>query len=246
MSKTTAVKAMMVLDMRLLLLDRFLLGGAAYIIAIAVALRWLWPWLASELMTSMDFDISPYASLGFSFFILVNASVLTSMIGGFLLLDTREEATIKALLVTETPLSLRLSVLAGLIIVSGFVLTVFEAAVIGIGVPPWPAVIVAALLGAPSGMVMALMLATLASNKVEALAVMKITAFMGMVPIGAYFLPEPYQFICGIIPVYWACKIWWMAAAGQAGWIWMALPGTLVTTGWLVVFWRKFTTIAYR
>lgn len=79
---------------------------------------------------------------------------------------------------------------------------------------------------------MALTLATMASNKVEAFAIMKITAFAGFIPIAAFFLPEPHQYMAGIMPHYWGCKLWWSATQGSPSY-WVILPGILVSAAWI-------------
>lgn len=246
MSALKAARAILANDMTRLLRDRFLLGTAAYIMSCAVALRWLVPWLEGELMGGSGFDIGPYTPLGVSYFVLVNSSVLTGMIGGFLLLESREERAIKALLVTPTPLSLHLGTLAAVIITAGLILAAALAAAVGVGTPGWQPVMVSAALGAPTGVVIALILATVASNKVEAFAVMKMTSFLGLIPVGAFFLPEPFQYAAGLFPPYWACKIWWVAAEGGGTWLWMVAPGALVSAAWIALLLRRFITVAYR
>lgn len=246
MGMTRAAVAMVVHDGRRMLRDQFLLGASAYIVLCAVAMRWVVPWLQGQLLAEAAFDLSPYVALGVSYFVLVNASVLTGMVGGFLLLETREERTVKALLVTPTPLSLQLGVLGAAVVLGGFALAVGESWLVGVGIPPWDAMLTASALGAPAGVVIALLLATLASNKVEAFAVMKITSFLGLIPVGAYFLPEPLQFVGGVSPSFWACKVWWMAAAGEPGWGWMVLPGLAVSGAWVAVLLPRFRAAAFR
>ena len=240
-----SVPAVLRTDALRLFRDQFLVGASAYILGCAIVLRWLVPWLQAELIASNAFDIGPYIPLGVSYFVVVNASVLTGMIGGFLLLETREERTVKALLVTPTPLAVPLATLGSVILTVGAGVTVTLAALLGVGVPPWPAVVAAAGLGAPTGIMMALFLATAASNKVEAFAVMKITSFLGLIPIGAFFLPEPWQFAAGVVPIYWACKIWWAAAEGGT-WLWMLVPGLVVSAAWIAVLVPRFRAAAYR
>ncbi|MCB9745352.1 MAG: hypothetical protein H6740_22430 [Alphaproteobacteria bacterium] len=235
-----AVAAIVRNDLRRVLRDQFLLGMAVYILGMAVAMRWLLPWVQGELLAAQGFDLTPYYALGVSYFVLVNASVLTGLVAGFLLLETREERTIHALRVTPVPLSVHLGTLGGLVVLSGFVLTTALSLLIGLGVPAPGPMLLAAALTAPTGVTMALILATAASNKVEAFAVMKIVAVLGMLPLGGYFVPEPAQWLVGLAPPYWGCKLWWMAAAGEPGWGWLVIPGVLVSGAWVGVLLRRF------
>ena len=244
MTYSRAVPAILRNDARRLLRDRFLLGASAYIVGISIALRWLIPLAQAELLASTGFDIGPHVPMGVSYFIVVNASVLTGMVSGFLLLETREERAISALRVTQVPLWVHLATLGAVAMAAGTVLATLEALVVGVGTPPLGAVVAAAALGSPMGLVFALLLATVASNKVEAFAVMKITSILGLVPVGAYFLPEPWQLLGGVVPVFWGCKLWWVAAAGEGGWAWLLLPGLAVSALWIGVLLWRFQRVA--
>lgn len=238
------VRAIITNDARRLLRDQFLLGTSVYVMAVALALRWLVPWTQAALLERGGVDIGPYVPMGVSYFVLVNSSVLTGMVGGFLLLENREERTLSAMLVTPTPLTLPLATLGAMIVLAGTAIPVALSAAIGVGVPPLGVVLLSALVGSPMGVAIALLLATVASNKVEAFAAMKLTSILGLVPVGAFFLPEPWQYLAGVVPIYWPCKMWWLAAAGESGWVWMAAPALLVAAGWIWALMRRFTAAA--
>lgn len=246
MNLTRPVVAALTLDAQRVARDRFLLGAAAYLVSCAVAVRWLAPWLRGQLLESASFDIAPYLPLGVSYFVLVNASVLTGMIGGFLAIEAREEGALTALRVAPTPPTLPLVTLLGAVFVSGVLLTVAQAALVGVGVPAAPAMLAAAVLAAPMGVVQTLIFATVASNKVEAFAVMKVTALLGLAPVAAYFLPEPVQYVAGVVPIYWACRIWWDAAAGGTSWGWMVGPAVVSAAVWVTLLLRRFRVLMER
>ena len=246
MTAARSIPAILTTDTLRLLRDQFLLGATAYVAGCAVALRWLVPWLQAELLAENQFDLGPYIPLGVSYFVLVNASVITGMLGGFLLLETREEGAIKALLVTPTPLAVHLGTLSVVILAAGFGITIALSGLVGIGIPGWSAVVACALVGAPSGVVTALIVATVASNKAEAFVVMKLTALLGMLPVAGFFLPEPLQYVVGVAPPYWACKMWWVAAAGEPGWAWFAIPAAIVSVAWIALLLPRFDVAARR
>lgn len=243
---TTPVLATLTLDARRVARDRFLLGAAGYLVACAVALRWLAPWLQAELLDGSGFDLTPYLALGASYFIVVNASVLTGMIGGFLIVEAREEGTLAALRVAPPSPMLPLATLLGLVLLGGALLTLAQAALVGVGVPAWPAVLTAALVGAPMGVIMTLLFATLATNKVEAFAVMKVTSLLGLAPVAAWFIPEPAQYAAGLVPAYWACRIWWVAATGVDDWAWMVGPALLSAIPWIFMLMRRYRSVIDR
>ena len=234
MSVLKAVPAILKTDGRRLLRDRFLVSAAFYVMGTALVMRWLIPWMQGEILAKAAFDITPYIPMGVSYIILINTSVLTGIVGGFLLLESREERVIDAIRISPTPLSVHLLTYAVVLTIVGIAVATAESLLLGVGIPPWPAMLVSAALCAPSGMISALIISSVASNKVEAFAVIKLTTFMGFIAPGAFFLPEPYLYLAGVVPQYWACKIWWVAASGSGDWAWFILPGLLSTAMWLV------------
>ena len=182
MLSITAARGMLQTDGIRLLRDRFLIGIGVYIIVISIALRWLLPWVAAEVDVRLAFDLTPYYPLAVSHFVVQLAGLLAGIIGGLLLLEGREDGTIKALLVSPVPLSVYVAVLCVVMGFASIVLTITEGAIIGLALPPWPALLGAAVAGAPAGAGLALFIATFADNKTEAFAWMKI---VGLGPVAA-------------------------------------------------------------
>lgn len=229
-------------DILRLVRDQFLLGAGLFVVGLALGMRWVIPWLGEEIAARADFDVAPYVPMAVTYFVVVNASVISGLIAGFLLLETREEDTIRAMLVTPTPVSVPVATVAGITAISAMVLTVILSLAVGTGAPSFGVVALCAVLGSPMGVIFALLLSTQADNKIEAFAVAKITSVLGMVPIGAFFLPEPWQYLAGVVPIYWPCKIWWTAAEGGA-WGWMVGPAVAVSALWITVLVFRFRSV---
>jgi hypothetical protein len=66
-----------------------------------------------------------------------------------------------------------------------------------------------------SAPIMALVLAIAAPTKVAGFAVVKAITSVNLLPVVAYFVPRPLQFIAGIFPTYWPMRALWSAAAGE-------------------------------
>jgi fluoroquinolone transport system permease protein len=66
-----------------------------------------------------------------------------------------------------------------------------------------------------SAPIVALVLAIAAPNKVAGFAVVKVMNAVSLLPVVAYFVPRPLQFIAGIFPTYWPMRALWSAAAGE-------------------------------
>ena len=105
MPSATAVRGMLRTDGLRLLRDRFLIGVSVYIVAITVVMRWLLPAITVDLASDQNFDLAPYHPLLVSYLILQLAPFVPGIIGGFLLLESREDGTVKALLVSPNPLT---------------------------------------------------------------------------------------------------------------------------------------------
>jgi fluoroquinolone transport system permease protein len=221
MPSRSAVRGMFRTDARRLLRDRFLIGMAVYIAAIAVVMRWALPWIGDELAERVAFDLTPYFPLIVSHLVIQLAPLAGGMIGGFLLLESRESQFVKAMLVTPVPLRSYLALLCAGLLLSAISLTLFQSAVIGMALPPWPALLCAGLAGAPAGIFMTLFVGAVADNKTEAFAYLKICGTLPLLPTAAYFLPEPWQWLAAIYPPYWASKAYWVAESGGSWPLWV-------------------------
>jgi fluoroquinolone transport system permease protein len=63
---------------------------------------------------------------------------------------------------------------------------------------------------------LALVLAIAAPNKVAGFAVAKVLNAVNLLPVAAYFLPRPVQFVAGVFPTYWPMRALWSAATGES------------------------------
>ncbi len=101
-------------------------------------------------------------------------------------------------------------------------------------------------MGSVLGGIATLFIATFSDSKVQAFAIMKAFSGAGLIPLAAYFIREPWQFLAGVYPPYWAFKAYWEAANGGGGWwIYLSIGAvTLLAALWAMM--RRFETIAYR
>ena len=233
-------------DARRLARDRFLLGTGVYIFVISIAMRWILPWASRALRTRWGLELDPHYPVIVSYLVVVLGAVMVGMIAGFLLLESREERSIRALLVS--PLRLRVylgSVSVVMALIAGGVILA-EGALIGLALPPWPAFVLIAVVGGLSAPIWALFLSTFAQNKVEAFVQMKFVGLGGLIPVGAAFLPIPWQYVACLFPPFWTVKAWWIAAEGGSDWIWWLLGGVVISTGALLALFRRFEVVAPR
>ena len=104
MPSAIAVRGMLKTDVLRMLRDRFLIGISAYIFFVVVVMRAVIPWATTAIAVNWNFDLTPYHPLIVSHLTVQLAPLVPGIVGGFLLLESREEGTVKALLVSPSPL----------------------------------------------------------------------------------------------------------------------------------------------
>lgn len=246
MPSTVAMRGMLRVDFLRVIRDRFLTGITAYIFFVFFLLRAAIPWATDKIALNWQFDLTPYHALIVAHFVVQLAPFLPGIVGGFLLLESREEGTTKALLVAPNSLFSYVMVACALLGLSAVFLTMLTGAIIGTALPSWPALLAIALAAAPAGPAFALLIATSANNKVQAFAFMKIFGTAPLISVGGFFLPEPAQWLVGIYPPFCACKAYWLAEAGIGSWPFWVLAGLINSTVLLVVLIRMFLSAAHR
>jgi fluoroquinolone transport system permease protein len=201
-------------DTRLVWRDPLLKWVLLLPIGLALLLRALIPRAHDALLVFAGFEAAPYYPLVMGGY-LMTASGIVGMVVGFLLLDEQDAHTLTALRVT--PLSMRrylaYRVTVPLLVANAS--TLLGYSIIGITPLPFSALLAISAVGALSAPLLALVLATAAPNKVAGLAVVKVLNGLNLLPIAAFFLPTPLQYVAGIIPTYWPMRAFWSAAAGE-------------------------------
>jgi len=244
MSRTRALRGLLLADAHRIARDRFLLAAAVYFAAVAVAMRWALPWVAASAHARWEIDLEQYFPLFVSYVALVMGSVAVGIVGGFILLELREERSIVALRISPFPLGTYVKCFSVVLALLGAIVGLAQAAVIGLGLPGWGALVTIACMSGPGAPLVALYLATYPENKLEGFAHMKFVSIAGALPLGAYFLPAPWQYLAGVFPPFWSAKAWWSAEAGDASWpLWLAL-GTASAVALVWVLSKRLETKA--
>ncbi len=199
--------------------------------------------LPSETLTSTLADFYPMIV---AWIVIFTGALLAGTIFGFMLLDEKEDNTIKAMLVT--PVSFHQYVLyrvggptvLAFFIVAGMMLFIDQALV-----PLWQLLLIAAgaSLSAP---IAALFYATFAENKVQGFAVSKFAGIAGWLIILGWFVAEPLQWLFGLFPPFLISKAYWMALEGQGLWWAVLLGGIVLQAGLLFLMMQRFNKVAYR
>ena len=163
------------------------------------------------LVMATGVNIAPYYPVIMGGY-LMSAPGIVGMVIGFLLLDERDARTLTALRVT--PVSIRRYLayrICGPLIVAT-VTTLLGYAIVEITPLPFGQLLAISVVAAMSAPLIALVLATAAPNKVAGFAVVKVLNGVTLLPISAYFLPTPAQYLAGVIPTDWPMRAFWSAA----------------------------------
>jgi fluoroquinolone transport system permease protein len=173
------------------------------------------PRVGDALSAAVGFDLTPYYPLIMGGY-LMTAPGIVGMVIGFLLLDERDARTLSA--VRVTPLSMRryLAYRVTLPLLAGTATTLIGYPLIGLTSLPMMILLPIAAVAALSAPSLALVLAKAAPNKVAGFAVVKLLNMISLLPIVAFFVSPPLQYVAGVLPAFWPMRALWSAAVGDS------------------------------
>jgi len=214
----------------------------AYVVAVAVLLRFGIPFLTKEIAKNpeLGIDLATFYPLLVGYIAFFTGAMIGGLIVGFLLLDERDQNTLTATLVTPIKINSYLAYRVVVPMLVAFGVVVLEVLITNIAVVPlWQLLLIAG--GASfTGALVALILANFAQNKVQGFAMLKIIGSSGLLLFGAWFVDAPFEYVFGLYPPYWAVKAYWMASANEPLW-WLALAvGLVVSAGAMWFLMNRF------
>ena len=162
---------------------------------------------------------------------LVLPATLTGWVTGFLLLEDRDDGPLLA--IDVTPLG-KLGFVTYRVLVTAL-LTAAITAMAALLLALEGHILATVVMVAAEAVIAASLLPALARNKVEGLALTKLTNIMAVVPLLA-LIPSPWRLLAGVVPSYWLGELMLGAgsapseamtiligAAVHAAWLWAAL-----------------------
>lgn len=184
-------------------------------------------WLARPAIDEAGLDAFgiPALSRYFVPVALLLPAFLVGWVSGFLFLEDRDEGPLIAIEVT--PIG-KLGFMVYRVAATAFITAMITALALFLLLPnqdPWLAAPI--LLTVPANAVMgALILPALARNKVEGLALTKLTNLAAIMPLLAA-PPSPFRLLGGVFPTYWLGE--WLKLGGDATLsLWTAVPAGIV------------------
>ena len=247
MQTSTLIRSLGQNDVRLVRRDQFLVGMALYPILAGFFARFAIPALSGLLLRELSFDLTPYYLLVVTYFIVLGTPLLEGMVVGFLLLDERDENTLTALMVTPVSLRRYLAYRAAVPMLLTFVMSVVGLVITSNLVAlAFPHMLMVAASGSIIAALYALVMGAYAENKVQGFGIAKVANAFMVLPVAAYFLPEPGQYLVGIFPPYWSAKLLWsIVEGGGSPLVFFAISVAIQAVG-LVLVLRHFDRVVYR
>lgn len=136
-------------------------------------------------------------------FLLVLGATAVGVIQGFSLIEEKENQTSVLLKVLPIDLTTHLLYLAGVGFAVSALMSLVALLIYGYPVVNLPAALFALLVSATTGPVLALVIGTLANNKIEGLALTKSLGFAMVAPVIVFMASPQWHFIAWWNPWYW-------------------------------------------
>jgi len=240
-------------DVKIIGRDSFMVFMFAFAFVIAAVVRFGLPALNDYLLeqdilneTTFITSLEQIYPMLVAYLALFTGALLVGTIFGFMLLDEKDDNTIKAMLVTPVTMNQYLTYRVGMPVFIAFFIVLFQFLFINQAqVQLWQAILLAggASFVAP---IASLFFASFAANKVQGFAFTKFTGVAGWTILLGWFVPMPLQLIIGLFPPFWISKAYWMILDGNDLW-WAALViGVITQLALIAVLMRRFTKVAYQ
>lgn len=212
------------LDARNVLRDPLLRWMVILPLLFALALRGAIPALLGLALARLPFklDITLHYAPLISLALLLMGPMLAGVVVGFLLLDLRDDGVLAALRVGPPGLRGYLLYRLALPTAAGVLLApaLFLIAGLPAGGPLGLALV--SLGAAPVAALYALLLGALAQNKVQGIALLKLSGVLFVLPALARYAPGPWQLPLALAPTYWPARLLWALQAGDPAWGFLA------------------------
>ncbi|MCK6538739.1 MAG: hypothetical protein L6Q26_01670 [Anaerolineales bacterium] len=246
MNLTTIFRSLGPIDLRSIRRDSLTSWMIFLPVLLALVMRWGVPAITTRLMEQYNFDLVQYYPVLLAYFFVGMCPMVFGAVIGFLLLDEKDDRTLTALQVTPLPLNsyILYRVAVPILLTFGLMFVLFPLA----NLTPFNlrTVLLTALAAAPMAPMLALMFGSVAQNKVQGFALMKLTGFIFIAPVVAYFAPAGWELAFGIVPTYWPMKVYWLLYEGAANvWLYVVIAFVyqlLVT----VYFARRFYKVLHQ
>lgn len=192
------------------------------------------PYINQWLIQQFSFSIIPWYGLIDGMLICLTP-MFVAMISAFLLLEERDEGVNAFYQITPAEGYSYLYARIGFPMLWAFLVTIVISAVFNISDLSVGVIFLSAIISNLTGIFLAMMVVSLANNRVEGLAFSKLMgiSFLGLILI--WFIPRSYFFLMAFLPSFWIGKLL-MEGADFLSFI----GGVLTCSVWIAIFTRRF------
>lgn len=192
------------------------------------------PFLNEILTTKFEFSITAWYGLVDGMLICLTP-MFTAMISAFLLLEERDEGLGAFYEITPAGGYSYLSARIGIPMIWAFITSMMVTAVFKLSSLSFEVIFAASLISSLTGGFLAMMVVSIAGNRVEGLALSKLMgiSFIGLILI--WFVPAPYHFLMAFLPSFWIGKL---LIEGVK--LFYVMFGLIVCFLWIAFFTRRF------
>lgn len=164
------------------------------------------PFINAILTSQFQFSITSWYGLADGMLICLTP-MFVAMISAFLLLDERDAGISAFYQITPAQGYPYLLARVGIPMIWAFITTLIAAAVFKISAISFADILSSGLISSLTGIALAMMVVSIAGNRVEGLAVSKLMgiSFIGLFLI--WFVPAPYHFSLAFLPSFWIGKL---------------------------------------
>ncbi len=215
-------------------------------VLMALLIRLLFPIILVRAGEILQIDLMPYYEPVTAFMIMLLTPYLAGLVIGFLLLDQRDDGTLTALQVTPLSLNGYLVYRLTMPMLLSIVMTLVAAPLSGVINIGFGQLLLTAVCAAPFAPIFALLLASLAQNKVQGFAITKVAGIILVPPLLAYFITAPWTLVLGIFPTYWPAMTLWSAQAHDPTFWFYWSVGLIYQILFLAFLTRRFNKIMQR
>jgi len=204
------------IDVRTLVGDRVLVPLLLGVPLIAATVRWLQgpgaPWLEDRLGVALV----PYLPAIVGFVMAVHVPVTLGAVVGLLFLEDRDAGVLPAVAVTRAGLTTLVVYRLTAAVVVGAVGVLAGVAIGGVSTSGIGGVVALAAAGGAVATVPATLLATVARDRVQGMALLKVIAVPLYAPVAWWFVDGTRGWVFGLSPTGWALQTAWAATDGGA------------------------------
>ncbi|MCW3490445.1 hypothetical protein [Dethiobacter alkaliphilus] len=211
----------------------------------AAALRFMLPWGDRLLMQEMNFSLVPWYPLS-DVLVLAMTPIMTGVIFAFLMLDERDERIGTYYSITPVGGHSYLWARLAVPMIWAFFTSIIVILLFGLAIEDMAVILTVNAIGTLQGVVSALLILVLAGNKVEGVALSKLTnALILGLPV-AWFIDAPYKYLAAFLPSYWMGEIVCSMSLGDENHILFdGLAGIIISLLWIGFLLRLYLSRAY-